>query len=110
MCRRTSPTNTTNATNASSHSDIHCPFANCVPWRVLVIDASNMNSQPLTLANLGTMFPSLKRGPLKCTLVNSSKPHTTPVYVVRMSSEEQGKWGIRIRTPLEMWYVVYNVS
>ena len=83
-------TNTSTTHSSPTDDPSPCPFNHCVTWRTLIIDASNL-THPLTLENIGTVFPSLDRGPLKCTFFNASKLHGTPVYAVRMATEEQGQ-------------------
>ena len=43
------------------------------------------------MKNIGLLFPALEKGPVKCTFINASKGHTTPIYAVRMSNEEYGE-------------------
>ena len=88
-------TNTShNATSAMPPHDYSCPFNNCVPWRSLVIDASNLTT-PLSLETVGLELPSLQQGVMNCQQLNTSKVHSSPAYLLRLSSEDQGEvtWG-----------------
>lgn len=92
-CRKPADNATTSAnstTHPSAISHSHCPFSHCVPWRALVIDAVNLTT-PLTVLNVGTVFPALQQGVLSCKRVNGSKVHTSDVYVIRMNTEERGE-------------------
>ena len=66
-----------------------CPFAHCVPWRTILLDATNM-TLPSSLSSIQSYFPDLTESE-DVTYLNVSGGHTTPVYAVRMPSENHGR-------------------
>ena len=65
-----------------------CPFKNCVPWKCLVIDASNLSSS-LSVTLFHQLFPNLTH--IKELLYFNLTGHNLhPGYGVRMETENQG--------------------
>ena len=77
-----------------------CPFKNCVPWKCLVADASNLSSS-LSVTSFHQLFPSITH--IKELLYFNLTGHNLhPGYGVRMESENRGN---NDRISKEMFYI-----
>ena len=66
-----------------------CPFSHCVSWRTILLDATNI-TLPSSLSSIQSYFPDLTESE-DVIYLNVSGGHTTPVYAVRMPSENHGR-------------------
>ena len=82
-----------NSDSAASPTQLYdiCPFSHCVPWRTILLDATNV-TLPSSLSSVVSYFPDLIEAS-DVIYLNISRGHVTPVYAVRMPSENHG-WSI----------------
>ena len=68
-----------------------CPFTNCIQWRMVILDSTNL-SQSLTIADCQEMFPRQLNHHSNIELFrfnhSSSNIHTTPTYGLRLDSDD----------------------
>lgn len=81
--------NATNITRVATPTPTQCPFEHCIPWKSLIVDATNLSSS-LSLSSFSHEFPSIHPSDiLNIYYLNATGGHAPPVYAVRMPTEDR---------------------